>query len=406
MVYYIKKICKAMKILHVSLTDAEGGAAIAMQRLHQQLLKNRVESLILTMNKKTADTTVLCVPDLYNSRDKIHRFFNKVIHRVTKQQYKSHIYSVLQRIDFDVLHLHWIEDYYGDMLSWVDLKTIRKPIVVSLHDCVTFTGGCHYCYDCLGIYKKCINCPLKICHNTAQTNYLLKEKMYSVLKPYFIAPSKWMQTIARKSHLLSNHRVDFIPHGIDTSVFRIIPKDIARESLGYKTDDLILLAGAVSITEKRKGMSDLPVILSQIKLLYPHKNVRMLCFGKATIKLEGIEYVGMKSDVNEMVLLYSAADVMLVPSRQEAFGLTTEEAMACGTPVVIYKETGMEDMIVCGENGYVAEKENINDFVHGVKLCIDNPNYGLNARNRIETHFTAEQMAYNYIQLYKQIIGK
>lgn len=396
-----------MKILHVSLTDAEGGAAIAMQRLHQQLLNNEVESLILTMNKKTADATVLYVPDLYNSTDRIHRFCDKVIHRITKKKYKSYIYSILERIDFDVLHLHWIEDDYGDMLSWLDLKSLRKPIVVSLHDCVNFTGGCHYYYYyCYGFRKNCINCPVERYHKISNKQFCFKKKWYSILRPYFVAPSRWMQTIAQQSQLLSNSTVDFIPHGIDTNVFRMIPKDTAREILGYKKDDIILLAGAVSITDKIKGMSDLPVILSQIKLLYPHKNVRMLCFGKATIKLEGIEYVGMKSDVNEMVLLYSAADVMLVPSRQEAFGLTTEEAMACGTPVVIYKETGMEDMIICGENGYVAEKENINDFVHGVRLCIDNPNYGLNARNRIEMHFTAEQMALNYIKLYEQILNK
>lgn len=394
-----------MKILHVSLTDAEGGAAIAMQRLHQQLLNNEVESLILTMNKKTADATVLYVPDLYNITDRIHRFYNKVIHRITKKKYKSYIYSILERIDFDVLHLHWIEDDYGDMLSWLDLKSLRKPIVVSLHDCVNFTGGCHY-YYCYGFRKNCINCPVERYHKISNKQFCFKKKWYSILRPYFVAPSRWMQTIAQQSQLLSNSTVDFIPHGIDTNVFRMIPKDTARETLGYKKDDIILLAGAVSVTDKIKGMSDLPVILSQIKLLYPHKNVRMLCFGKATIKLEGIEYVGMKSDVNEMVLLYSAADVMLVPSRQEAFGLTTEEAMACGTPVVIYKETGMEDMIICGENGYVAEKENINDFVHGVRLCIDNPNYGLNARNRIEMHFTAEQMALNYIKLYEQILNK
>lgn len=394
-----------MKILHVSLTDAEGGAAIAMQRLHQQLLNNEVESLILTMNKKTADATVLYVPDLYNSTDRIHRFCDKVIHRITKKKYKSYIYSILERIDFDVLHLHWIEDDYGDMLSWLDLKSLRKPIVVSLHDCVNFTGGCHY-YYCYGFRKNCINCPVERYHKISNKQFCFKKKWYSILRPYFVAPSRWMQTIAQQSQLLSNSTVDFIPHGIDTNVFRMIPKDTARETLGYKKDDIILLAGAVSVTDKIKGMSDLPVILSQIKLLYPHKSVRMLCFGKATIKLEGIEYVGMKSDVNEMVLLYSAADVMLVPSRQEAFGLTTEEAMACGTPVVIYKETGMEDMIICGENGYVAEKENINDFVHGVRLCIDNPNYGLNARNRIEMHFTAEQMALNYIKLYEQILNK
>ena len=129
-----------MKVLHVSLTDAGGGASIAMQRLHRQLLSKGVESMILTMNKKTIDSTVLYVPDLYRFKDRVYFFFQKVLRRFTNSKHRTYIFSVLKRLDFDIIHLHWIEDDYGDMLSLRDLKSINKPIVIMQRDYYWFVG--------------------------------------------------------------------------------------------------------------------------------------------------------------------------------------------------------------------------------------------------------------------------
>ena len=391
-----------MKVLHVSLTDAGGGASIAMQRLHRQLLSKGVESMILTMNKKTIDSTVLYVPDLYRFKDRVYFFFQKVLRRFTNLKHRTYIFSVLKRLDFDIIHLHWIEDDYGDMLSLRDLKSINKPIVISLHDCVSFTGGCHF-YNCNGQQENCSGCPMKQYHATSHKSFKLKERWYSILKPYFVAPSRWIQNVALHSQLLARHYVACISHGIDTKLFYPISKIEARRILGYNENDIVLLAGAVSTIDEIKGMSELPQILFEIKQAYPNRNVMMICFGKADVKMEGIDYIGSLSSETDMRVLYNAADVMLVPSKQESFGLTTEEAMSCGTPVVVYNNTGMVDMIQHRISGYVAQRGNIDDFVCGVKACIDNKELGRNARKMIEEQFDGDKTVLEYISLYNRI---
>ena len=96
------------------------------------------------------------------------------------------------------------------------------------------------------------------------------------------------------------------------------------------------------------------------------------------------------SDNKILKKLYNAGDVMVVPSKMETFGQTALESIACGTPVVAFKNTGLSDIIDHKENGYLAEFLNVKDLAHGITWILKNSHnnfLSINARKKAENFF-------------------
>ena len=96
---------------------------------------------------------------------------------------------------------------------------------------------------------------------------------------------------------------------------------------------------------------------------------------------------------------------MIVPSKQESFGQTASEAMACGTPVVAFNSTGLKDIIDHKINGYLAEPFNSEDLKNGIEWILNNDNYqalSKNAREKVIKHFSEEVLTPKFIELYKK----
>ena len=118
-------------------------------------------------------------------------------------------------------------------------------------------------------------------------------------------------------------------------------------------------------------------------------------------------YLGSLADDVSLVTLYSAADVMVVPSLQEAFGQTAAEAMACGTPVVCFDATGPKDIVDHKINGYLARPFDTSDLANGIEWLLNAPNYNelcKNAREKVVLEFDSRVVAGKYIRLYEEIL--
>ena len=104
---------------------------------------------------------------------------------------------------------------------------------------------------------------------------------------------------------------------------------------------------------------------------------------------------------------YIAADVMIVPSKLETFGQTATEAMACGTPVVAFNNTGLSDIVEHKKNGYLAELLDINDLAKGILWTLnhsDQKTLSLNARKRAENIFSEEAVIKKYLNIYNNLL--
>lgn len=121
-----------------------------------------------------------------------------------------------------------------------------------------------------------------------------------------------------------------------------------------------------------------------------------------------LTWMGHINDDFTLTLLYSAADVMIVPSRIEAFGQTASEAQACGCPVVAFNATGLTDIIEHKVTGYLAEPYSSEDLAKGISWILEEPKrlttLGKEARKRATKLWSSETIVPQYIDIYSKTL--
>src|SRR5262249_13017479 len=156
----------------------------------------------------------------------------------------------------------------------------------------------------------------------------------------------WLGRCVQSSGLLGSYPLEVIPNGLDLSRFEPSEKAAARSAWGLPADREIIVYGALrATTDPRKGYRELIAAIEKLKGSERAANLLLVVFGdkKAGSQPDlGIECrnVGYIDDDQRLSLLYSAADIAVVPSIEEAFGKTLIEAMSCGTPVVAFDSGG------------------------------------------------------------------
>ena len=410
-----------MKILIVNTSDIQGGAARAAYRLHQALLAEVVDSQMLVQSKSSNDFTVI------GSLTKIQKVMGKLrptLDMIPVKRYKdctktlfspswlpfSGMLDKINALNPDVVHLHWIA---GGMMRIEDLAKIKAPVVWSLHDNWAFTGGCHIMWECDRYQEQCGACPRLGSareKDLSRSVYLRKQKIFVKLPSMkIIGLSNWLADCARKSSLFKNNEVLCLPNPINTEIYSPFDKSQARTLLNLPYDKKLIAFGAMSATSDiNKGFNELAQALDGLPSDYD-----LVVFGSSEPKIpqgfkQKAHYLGHLHDDVSLRVLYSAADVMVVPSRQEAFGQTASESMACGTPVVAFGATGLLDIVDHQQNGYLAKPYDTRDLANGINWILKHPNpeqLAQAAREKVLREFDSRVVAKQYIDLYEQVLN-
>lgn len=412
-----------MKILHLNFSDNEGGAAIAMFRLHSLLIKNKIDSNVLVFSKKTNSTSVIEVSNFYE-RIK-NKFKRKIAFNLTKFQkiysksthslniFDSGIIKNIEKINPDILHLHWVNN---EFLSIKEISKINKPIVWTFYDMWPFCGAEHYTEDTRFIngYNKS-NKPKQ--NNKLDLNKIIwqqKKKFWNNNKFKIVSLSNWLSRQICVSDLFKNNEIYTIPPPIDFINWNKIDKKIARDKLGIQNNKKILLFGAANgASDKRKGFDIISRILKEN--FFKDKEIELILFGaKQNFNYEN-ENISVKNfghivfnDYKKLSLLYSAADLTLLPSKLEAFGQVGLESLSCGTPVISFKKTGPEDIIIHKKNGYLAEYLDKEDFFNGIKWFLNLNKNQINtlnsySRESVMEVFNEKKIFNSYLKIYKKL---
>lgn len=265
-------------------------------------------------------------------------------------------------LDADIVNLHWIEKFISPN-TLRKLAASNKPIVWTLHDERPFTGGCHYTNGCQEfIYNGCRNC-IQIKEDPQRLAYsVLSEKIRALSNANLtiVTPSRWLGEQAKSSELFRNLRVEVIANSLDTQAFRAMDKGLAKQELGIGQDEFVILFGAQNANETRKGFKELleaTYYFCQELSFDELKKVKVMVFGDgANVKWDfpvSLIGLGTISCDKELSKVYSAADIFVIPSREDNLPNTILEAMACGTPVIGFDIGGVGDLVKRGETGYL-----------------------------------------------------
>ncbi|WP_152590671.1 glycosyltransferase family 4 protein [Nostoc sphaeroides] len=415
-----------MKPLLINTNDTNGGAARAAYRLHKGLQKIGIASKMLVQNKQSDDYTVIAMQDkLSKGIAKLKPTLDALPLQIYHQRDGS-LYSLqwlpdtvtkkVAELNPDIINLHWIN---GGYLQIENIAKLDKPIVWTLHDMWAFTGGCHIAGDCLNYTKSCGACYRLHSHKQQDISrwvWWRKTKAWQDLNLTIVTPSVWLAKCAAASSLFKDRRIEVIANGLDTNKYKPVNKSIARAVLGLPEDKQLILFGAMNATtDHNKGFHLLQSALDNLSKAGWAERIELVVFGvsepKNTPQL-GFKshYLGRLNDDISLALVYSAADVMIVPSIQEAFGQTASESLACGTPVVCFDSTGLKDIVEHQKNGYRAKCFSSDDLATGIIWVIENQErYQKLCDKAFETvnkKFTLDLQAKRYLSLYEEILDK
>jgi glycosyltransferase involved in cell wall biosynthesis len=270
----------------------------------------------------------------------------------------------------DVVHFHWVVG----MLDTAHIECLAdKPMVWTLADMNAFTGGCHYSEGCTAYQRDCKACTLLGGEsNLAHESWVRKKEAYRQLRRlHIVCPSQWMADLVRKSSLLGDKPIHVIPNAFPTD--RLTPSNriVARLALGLPLKKKLLLFGADSVTNKRKGSEWLRQSIAMIAAR-GKGDVEVVLFGNGTIELPlPVHRLGHIADEARLALAYSAADAFLFPSAEDNAPLTVGESLLCGTPVVAFPVGNVPELLRHLDTGYIARYQDAADFVNGIDWAID-----------------------------------
>lgn len=412
-----------MNILHVNASDIAGGAARAAYRLHCSLIAEGINSQMLVQAKSSDDFTVIgpstnIRKGLSKLRPNLDALPVRLYQNRTKTLFSpacipfSQIAERINALNPDVVHLHWIA---GGMMRIEDIARIKAPVVWSLHDMWSFTGGCHYDEHC-GAYKHaCGNCKVlqsQKDRDLSRRVYQRKQKAYQQKKGVTVVGlSRWLVNEAAASSLFNQYQVVNLPNPIDTDAFAPFDQGAARSLLNLPQDKKLILFGAMGATsDPRKGYSRLSQALEQLTT----EDAELVVFGasgpeKGSKFPQRAHYLGRLHDDVTLRVLYSAADVMVVPSLQENLSNAIMESLACGTPVVGFDIGGNSDLVDHENNGYLAKPFSVVDLASGIDRVINHNDYeqlAFNSRQKVLENFDSKVVAPKYIELYCSVLEK
>lgn len=340
-----------MKIVQINATCGFGSTGKICVGISEVLSEHNVENYILCSRSNGYKLGIPCADPKYiklqalKSRAFGNYGFNSK--RITKKMIDE-----LESIQPDIVHLHNIHGHDCDLETlFTYFKKKQTKLVWTFHDCWAFTGYCTY-FDMVKCGKwqtKCTKCAkargYSWVFDRSSALFEKKKKLFTGLDLTIVTPSAWLAELVKQS-FLKDYPVRVINNGIDLSVFKPSESDF-RERYGLGNKKIIL--GVSFEWSKRKGMDAFEELFQRLP-----ENYKIVLVGtNAALDKrlpEGIVSIHRTQNQKELAEIYSAADLFVIPTREENYPTVNMEALACGTPVLTYRTGGSPEMLdeTCG----------------------------------------------------------
>ena len=347
-------------------TKNTGGMSVYIRELarHLGVFGHRID--IYTRLNGTKHNQII---ELYDNVRLIHLSAgsNGYVHKLALYYYLSDFFRALERfknqedLDYDLIHSHyWLSGRLGNRVQ--DRWNI--PHIVMFHTLGTVKNSA-------GLAEREPDLRIATEKKLAQTSQRI------------LAPTDREKENLLKYCNTTAQKIGVVPCGVNLDLFRPMDKTAARQRLGFDKDESIVLY--VGRFDPIKGIDRLLEAIAHLKHL---KRMRLVIIGgdgPATPEYQNLQQLCSKFGIQKSVHFvgrveqdqlppyYSAADVLIVPSYYESFGLVGLESLACGTPVVASRVGAMQDIIEESKTGYVVADFNPRGLANRIEKVISNP---------------------------------
>ena len=431
----------SLNVTQLGFSDKIGGAAIASLRLNEALNQNNSLDVSSSLRVSSKITNITEVHELFNSP--LLKFWNKRLPSLNqklilnfKSKYNSynnyallptglysHIKSYL-RTKTDIVNMHWLG---SNMLSIWEIGMLPSNILWTMHDQWAFCGGEHYDTNSImgsdkdGVSSRFARSYTAKSRSTTESGFdinrlcwNLKKRFWTNFNPMIICPSNWMKSCVEKSVLFEASKIRVIPNCIDTNKWLAIDKSLARNLLGLQQEAKILLFGAFSdLSDKRKGGDLLIASINHLIATNNYRsNVQLLVFGPSSRVMSRnlkcpVHFLGHLDNDISLIAAYSAADVVLLPSRLDNLPNVGLEAFSCSTPLVAFNSGGVVDIVDDMMDGRISPDFSPISFSACISWCIDDPDrlfrLGINARKKAVSKWSYNRISNLYFEAYSDL---
>ena len=403
-------------LLQINISANNGSTGKIAESIGELAIKNGWDSYIAYGGSHNSSQS-----KLIKIGSKIDIYTHYLLNRIFDGEGLGSIYSTkklimqIENIKPNIIHLHNLHDHYLNYkLLFQYLNKTKTKVVWTFHDCWALTGHCAN-FSSIGCEKwktGCYDCPQnKSLFDFSKRNYDLKKNHFNIKNLYIITVSDWLKRIVQDS-FLGNHYIKIIKNGVDINVFHPVniedfknTNDSYRQIKEYydKINKIFTIIGVASVWTEGKGIND---YIKLSELLDKDECLVLIGINKKIEKNmpKNIICVPRMSSMDLLAFWYTCADVVLSLSKQETFGMTIAEGMACGTPAIVYDNTAQPELI-SDDTGYVVENGNIKQCYKKIQEIKKRKSeyYIESCRERAISCWSKENLQ-EYINLYESVL--
>lgn len=409
-----------MKVCQINCVYGVGSTGKITRDIHHTLIESGIESVVIAPVKSPFSSE----HGVYYTSNKFLSYASAILRRLFGMTFDwaqiqtKRLIKILKKEEPDVVHLQCINgndiNVYMllDYLSKNNIKTLY-----TLHAEFPYTGGCGNTMACEKWRTGCGKCPnLKggtqspIIDGTHRT-WKKQKSSYKRFNPenlQFTAVSPWLKQRSEEAEIIKSFKKTTVMNGVDVSVFNYYSKEIDwRQRLGIKAEEKLLLNVTASFfphEENLKGGHFIIELARQLK----ETNIKIVVaanIGDGTNLPTNVIYVGRTNNQQELAALYREANLSILTSKSETFGMPVAESLCCGTPVVGFKAGGPESITIDKYSEFV-DYGNIEVMSQAILKWVYMPLDKEAIAREAQLTYSKEIMTDNYIKLYKHLLAE
>lgn len=314
----------------------------------------------------------------------------------------------------DIVHYHLI---HNNILSLLDIKRIfaLKQSVLTVHDPWIVGGHCIHPLECEKWKTGCHDCehlewPFEMDCDKSKEIWEIKKACFNDVEWDIVVASDWMKSYIQSSPITCHFkRIHKIPFGLNIDKYKKVSKEMAREALGIPEEEQV-----IAFRAEEHIVKGLNYIVEALKLLDRTENITILTVGTAILP----EWIKKRYRVMEkgwqdeegVRLCLAAADIFVMTSLGESFGLMTIEAMASKCAVIVFKGTVLEQVSYAPKCGIAVESKNSKAIKNEIERLLKHKEElqfrGELGREIVEKHYKYSDYLKKHIELYTDLADR